>query len=132
VTTWKDWTEEQWLAIDYVVGAYTENIIEDVGDDYPDQDDTTSEVPEGLVAREMDVFDYEQLKAFAFDLHEASYNHDHEAFAERMEGNGPGFIADGAWVFLNPPIPDIEFLGDNCEILRAALAVAGITVEESE
>jgi len=126
MTTWRDWTDEQWVAVDFVVGAYTENIEEEVGSDIDDED---YEVPPGLVARGMDVFDYDQLRAFAFDLHEASYVHVHEAFAERMEGNGPGFIEDAAWVFLNPCIEDIEFLGEHCSILLAALQVAGIEVE---
>lgn len=132
MTTWRDWTDEQWVAIDFVVGAYTENIMEEVGDDYPDQDDPDGEIPEGLVARQMDIFDYEQLKAFADDLHEASYVHAHDGFAERMAGNGPGFITDAAWVFLNPCVEGMDFLGDECSILLAALEVAGIDVETSE
>ena len=131
MTTWRDWTDEQWVAVDIVVGAYTENIAEDVGDDIPLQDDPDAEVPEGLVARQMDIFDWDQLCAFQFDLHEASFHHDHEAFAERMEGNGPGWIENAAWVFLNPPV-EIDGLGPNCQILRDALRVANITVEVSE
>ena len=126
MTTWRDWTEEQWVAVDYVVGAYTENIEEEVGTDISDED----EVPAGLVARMMDVFDYDQLRAFAYDLHEASYNHDSEAFADRMENYaGAEWITDAAWVFLNPCIEGIDFLGEHCITLLTALAVAGIEVE---
>ena len=120
--TWRDWTQEHWDAIDFAVGMYTENIEDEVGE----VDDTTEPLPDGLVSRQMDSFDYDQLRAFAYDLHEASYNHDHEAFAERMEGNGPGWIANAAWVFLNPVVPGMELLGENCEVLLAALEVAGI------